>query len=384
MKKLLWSLLVFLTFSGAAQAAATSLPDAVASKMILILPKASGLGKDNITCVLKNNSGSEVQVHVPPGLHFKSSDAGAQDLFTVGQELIVLKPGSEQTIQLTGYCMNASNFSPRVNTPYIFKGFATAKLRTLGDSLSLYQPIADGYAQMFVWAMTNRRNMYDFEVEKKYVRPATNIMNFVARASGVPPVKVSAYSAATLKNANFIAGALPRPSVNVFSKRAILAFHNPSDQVASFKVFDDKGNVKHTLFENKKVRHGLTEYKFGINDIVPPGASPVYQAKVISSTGKVLAEMKVDKNTEEVKINPRTEDFTLTFELKQGVKNASLNVYLENGTLVENFKRYEYLPVGHYNLSVTLKHLHPAGTRFVTKLVGANGEVYAQYGEMKK
>ena len=154
--------------------------------------------------------------------------------------------------------------------------------------------------------------------------------------------------------------------------------------MASFKIFDDKVNVKHVLFENKRVGHGLTEYTFGINDIVPPGASPVYKAKVISNTGAVLAEMKVDKNTEEVKINPLTKEILLTFSLDKGVKKADLNIYLEDGTLVENFKRYEYLPVGHYNLTVTLKHLHSANTKFITKLVGPNGEVYAQHQDGQK
>src|SRR5688572_15257331 len=257
MKLLSLCFLFVAAFTHIANAAATSLPDAVTRKLILITPKASGLGTNNLTCVLKNNSLHEVQVQIPPGLHFKAGQEGAQDLFTIKQELIVLKPRSEETIQLTGYCMNASNFPPRQHTTYIFKGYAAPPLRTLGDSLAQYQPMADGYAQMFVWALTDSREMYDFEVEKKYLRPATNIMNFVARAAGVPAVKVSVYNPGKTKNGVPLSLNMPRPSVNVFSKRAILAFHNPMDQVASFKIYDDKGVVKHTLFENKKVRHGL-------------------------------------------------------------------------------------------------------------------------------
>lgn len=368
-------------FTCPAAPAATLLPDAVTRNLVAISPQASGLGANNLTVLLKNNNPHEVTVQVPPGLHFKASDAGAQDLFTIQPQLIVLKPNSENTVQLTGYCMNASNFSPKPNTTYIFKGYAASPLRTLGDSLAKYPPLTEAYAQMFVWALTNNRLMYDFEVDKAYLRPARNIMNYVARVGRVPAVNVTAYSPNTLKTAKLIGNSVPRASVNVFSKRAVLAFHNPTNAVASFKVFDDKGKVKHVLFENKQVRHGLTEYTFGINDIVPPGTSPVYKAKVISSTGAVLAEMKVDKHTEEVKINPLTKEILLSFALEKGVKNADLNIYLEDGTLVENFKRYAYLPVGHYNLSVTLKHLHPANTRFVTKLVGPTGEVYAQHRE---
>ena len=81
----------------------TTLPDAVTRNLIVINPKANGLGTNNLTVLLKNNGMHEVTVQVPPGLHFKASDAGAQDLFTIQPQLFVLKPNSENTLQLTGF-----------------------------------------------------------------------------------------------------------------------------------------------------------------------------------------------------------------------------------------------------------------------------------------
>lgn len=214
--------------------------------------------------------------------------------------------------------------------------------------------------------------MYDMTVEASLTKPATNIMKYVARTSGLDLVRVLPLGT-TFNNAK-----KAPPLRTIFSKKAILPFHNPKDQAVSFKIYDAEGNIYHTLFENKRIPHGMKEYTYGINELVPQGVAPVFYAKITDATGKILAQQKVDKNTEAIKPKLTSRNFDFIFELKKAVKKGKLNVYREDGTLVEEFKRYEYLPVGNFKLQVTLLHLLPSDTKFIVKLESETGEVYAQ------
>jgi hypothetical protein len=284
----------------------------------------------------------------------------------------VVAPNDKKAIPLTGYCMQAHNFGPSPGKTYVYSGFAALPLKTLSDSLKRYPSLAENYGQMFVWAITDKRSMYDLVVEASLAKPATNIVTYVAKTSGLRPVSV--IPAGTTSNNSKKAA----PRRMVFSKKAILPFHNPKDQTVSFKIYDADGNVYHTLFENKRIPHGMKEYTYGINELVNPGISPVFYARITDATGKVLTEQKIDKNTEAVKPKLTSRSFDFIFELKQAVKKGKLNVYREDGTLVEEFKRYEYLPVGNYKIGVTLLHLLPSDTKFIVKLESETGIVYAQ------
>ncbi|MBK0403456.1 hypothetical protein I5M27_10705 [Adhaeribacter sp. BT258] len=372
MKKLFLGWLLLLSsvcFAG--NVTLVDLPAAVSGKKVQVSARAvGGLGENNLRCLLENTTPASLKIRIPAGVYFQSGEEGAQNLLLLQEYLIVLAPRSKNEIVLTGYCMQSKNFAPGSDKIYVYQGLAPAPLKTLGDSLNHYPDLRLQYGQMFVWAITDKKQLYDIWVADKLMAPAYNIMQFVAKAAGLAAGRVRPVSAATAMTA--------RPPLAVFSKRSILLFHNPVNQRLSFKIYNDRGQVYHTHYENQLIPHGMKEYTFGINELVEPNESPVFYAKITDASGKVLAQQKVDKNTKAVKRKPEARDFTFSFALAKGVKKARLNVYLEDGTLVEEFKRYEYLPVGNYNIQVTLLHLRDPNTRFVAKLLDENNATVAQ------
>lgn len=325
-----------------------------------------GLSGDNLKCRIRNLQKTTVYVRIPPGLHFISANSEDQDLFTVKEVLLAIEPQAEKTVLLKGFCMQASSHSPSANGIYTFNGYAPNSLKVLGDSLARYEPLAISYGQMFVWAITDHKKMYAITIGKPYLQAAKNVMKYVADLTQQPYVQVSEGATDAL------------PSVEIFSKRTFLTFHNPVNQVASFKMFNSQGREQYVLFKDRKINHGVQEYEFSLNDVVPVGVEPVYYFRVINSAGKMLAEMKVDKNT--VPTQPLTvnADFTFQYSLEKPVKEATLKVYKEDGTFVEQFKNYSNLPIGNYQIHVKFIHLFPPDTKFIAKLESPGGTVYKQ------
>ncbi|WP_225000222.1 hypothetical protein [Cesiribacter sp. SM1] len=367
----LYLLLVLLLISASAFGQHTDyvdLPTAVYTKSVEVkATSAGGLGKENLFIKIKNLINKVIHVRIPPGLHFKSKDPGAQDLFTVKEVLISLEPGSEKMINSRGFCMQATNYSPGVNGEYLFNGFAITPLKILGDSLAKYEVVADEYGQMFVWAITNNRSLYDISVDSAMLGSASNIMNYVAGVTNTEAGRVS------IKK-NY----LDLPSIETFSKKAVLAFHNPVDEVASFVLYDARGREKYHYFTNQKLGAGVKHYTFGVNETIFSTDNPRYTAKVVTASGKVLAQMDVDKSTVETPVSPEVLKHTMQFSIEKPLEYVKLNIYLENGTLVQEFKRYRQLGIGNYDLYIEFLHLYPPHTRFVAKLEGVNGKVYQQ------
>ncbi|EMR03822.1 hypothetical protein [Cesiribacter andamanensis] len=369
MKKNLLALLLLLLLSSLAQAQQeTPLQQALAQNMVTLSAQAAGgLGRQNLQLKIRSLLKRQIRLRIPPGLHFKAQDSGAQDLFTATEDVLVLEAGAEKLVSLQGFCMNASRYAPAARGVYHFQGLASPSLKVLGDTLARYPPLAEEWGQMFVWAITDGRGLYPVYVDSAFVRPATSLMAHAAAASGQASAGVHVKAKESRS-----------PTVTVFFKKGVLAFHNPTDQRASFILCDAQGNKKWAYYENQPLSHGLKHYTFGVNEIVAVGDEPVYWAKVISESGRVLAQMKVDRHTEARDVQPSVLSFTFQFELRQPVRRASLTLYLQDGTLVEEFKRYSELGIGAYDLHIQFLHLHKTNTPFVAKLLGEDGRVLAQ------
>lgn len=351
----------------------TDLINAVRSSQVQVNPlPQGGLGKANLKCLFKNLTKRILYIRIPPGLHFKSHDEGAQDLLTAKAYLLALAPNSQKSVDMQGFCMEARNYSPKSGEGYSLKGYASPALKMLSDSLNLYQPIAEDYGQMFVWALSDKKPLYTVEVAKPFVRPAKNIMRLVADVAGLPTAPVHAYVLPKQTKDT----PRPKPTVKTFSKRVNLAFHNPKAQVVNLKVYDGTGQEVWSIFENKSLEAGLRLYTFAINETVLVTENPVYHYKLTNTQGELLAHKIVNSSTSEHAIKPTEFKFTFKAMLTKPIAEAKTAVYLEDSTLVEEFENLKSLKAGRYEFTYELHHVFPVNTKFIAKLVGPDNTVY--------
>jgi len=367
MKRLLaLLLLLFLVrLAGAAPAPYVELLAAIEQGQLTLTARAlNGLGPETLACGLVNTSKKELRLRVPPGLHFVAADAGAQDLFTFQEQLLVLAPGASRTIRLWGFCMEKHDYVPRSPTAYTCAGRAEKGLAALGDSLQKYPGLAGSYGQAFVWHLSDAEPLpANIEVSPALLRGATNIVAYLASVSSQALSRVSSSATAHA------------PRIKTFARRVPLLYHSPTAQVATLQVCNAQGQRRYDLFTNRRLTPGVLRYTFGMNETVDAASQPVYVFRLVDAQGKLLKEMRVDETTSEADVAPLRQDFATEFKLLKPVKNARFRVRLPDGTLVEEIGQQAYLPAGKFRYSSTFNHLYPPGTAFTIGLETASGEV---------
>lgn len=351
--------------AGAVPPAPLDLVAATTAGQAAVTAQASGLGTDNLACTVTNRTGRELRLRVPPGLHFEASDPGAQDLFTYQQLLLVLAPGGTQLVRLRGFCMEKHDRAPRASLTYALQGWAGRGLRPLADSLQKYPGLADGYGQMFVWALTDREPVFDVRVVAALSRGARNVLRYIAAATGQPEAAVVQALEGT-------------PSVRTFSKHVVLLYQSPVAQVASLKVFRADGRLVRELFANRTLAPGVARYSYGLNATVPTKDQPVFFVRLLAPTGQVLKEVRIDDATTETTAEPTTLKFVFSFALAQPVNSPHFRVRLPDGTLVADLGREGFLPAGPYQFNLGFHHLYPPGTAFVARLETPTGTLIRQ------
>ena len=327
-----------------------------------------GLGHDNLACTVVNLTRKELRLRVRPGLRFESADEAAQDLFTFQEKLLVIKGHDSTRVRLRGFCMEKHNYSPRSNTVYAFRGPAGQGLQPLGDSLQKYPSLAEGYGQMFVWALSDNEPMHDVLVAPAQLRAATNVVRYISSVTGQQTTKALVARSP----------AEARPSVKTFAKRATLLYHSPRAQVATLRVYGADGAVVDELFKNRQLTPGVAHYVLGINMIMDADAVGAFTIRLLGPAGEVLKDVKVNDQTPEDDAAPTRQKFFFEFSLAKALTDAHFRIRLPNGTLVEELMQRPYLAAGKYRFQLAFNHLHPPGTAFVARLETAAGVLLHQ------
>ena len=328
-----------------------------------------GLSDENLHCTVQNLTRQELRLRLPSGLHFEAADAGAQDLFTYQEKLLVLKPRDSAVVKLEGFCMELHNYSPRPNTVYACRGLASKGLQPLGDSLRKYPALAHDYGQMFVWALSDNQPVYNVAVAPNLLRGATNVLRYLARVTGKSVARASA----------FTKGSPNVASVKTFAKRVHFMYHVTAAQPGTtLRVYGSDGRLVSELFKNRRLGPGVVNYTLGINMTLDRQAVALFQVRLLGPAGEVLKEMRVDEATPENDAEPTRQNFYFEFTLAKPVYHTLFRVRLPDGTLVEELLKRPYLPAGTHKLRFAFVHLYPPGTAFVARLENEDGTVVYQ------
>lgn len=131
-----------------------------------------------------NSSCRPYEITVRPGLIFRPSDTGYQNLVIASSFTMELAPDSAKTADLQTFCAKSYAHSPEKDLRYSFWKTADVRLLTVLDYIVDHN-LTDHLGQSAVWCFTNNHNVsgiYD------YTRPEVSkgLAALAARLKGVP------------------------------------------------------------------------------------------------------------------------------------------------------------------------------------------------------
>jgi len=119
-----------------------------------------GLGNYSGHCVdltVQNLTGDTAFVWVEPGRRLDNPDSGAQDILVVHEIRMVLLPHTKQTAPIFGFCCQASNKAPALNTEFKVGKMAEGNLPWIATFLSK-KPYDPGTIQQAVWVFSDNHS----------------------------------------------------------------------------------------------------------------------------------------------------------------------------------------------------------------------------------
>ena len=96
------------------------------------------------------------------------------------------------------------------------------------------------------------------------------------------------------------------------------------------------------------------------------------------SQENILFEMEVDSATVGIDVTPNELNFPFYYAVKEPLEKVLIRIYLPDGKMVEEIKRYRTINPGNYSLKIAFLHVYDPAQEFLVKLVDLEGNVYAE------
>jgi hypothetical protein len=128
--------------------------------MNLVKAKAFSLGAYQGFCMrmeIKNIGKDSIIVTLEAGRRLNSLNNSEQDILIVKEEIIALKEGEEKKLDIKGYCCQASNRCPSVNSKYSVNDMADSNLVKLARFLSK-SGFEKDIEQQAIWAISDNKS----------------------------------------------------------------------------------------------------------------------------------------------------------------------------------------------------------------------------------
>ncbi len=229
---------------------------------------------------VKNISNSITNLKVENGLVLEANDPLYQNFVVTREEILSLKPGQKEEIQLFAMCLESSDASPGQSSVYHPTILADTSLLGLTERIekdSLY----NFEAQTAVWALSCKYPIEDIAGFDTVL--TRELIGYVANATGqeIPPAPApddyerNYYSTRTYKLK--MSGEF---SYNLYENRSII-----------IAMFDKDNIVVRELYKNLVEKPGDHKLKFEFD--ATAYTDDFYYLKVIDN-GDVAIEMKVD------------------------------------------------------------------------------------------
>jgi hypothetical protein len=187
MKKLILALIFLISFSSfnkdpGKTVIVTSLEDALKAGSAKL--NVTGLGNHSgvsLSATLKNNTPKPILIEVPAGLIFNPSDTSMQDILIVKTEQVSIPALASKSINLIGYCCEATNRSPEKGVSFKIAAKKNVKLQELAKFINS-NPFEEDDIQAAVWCVSDGKSVSEiYNLDRNKVEP---LRNEVCRITG--------------------------------------------------------------------------------------------------------------------------------------------------------------------------------------------------------
>lgn len=247
--------LTALLFFGLPDLAAQAIDIAEAIKKGFLTATATGLGGHTGECIevkLLNRSKKKLEVRVPAGQLFEAGDSSLQNLMVGKEEVFLVESGKTRTGKLFGFCVEASNGSPGNGSYFRLGKLAEGNLLKLAKHLSDHVLYQNPSAQFAVWAVSDEERLEGIG--------DAGLAGFVANLLGKPvPTYHIQYQQPPHDRL------LPGQPANwreALAMNGLFYYDLPADQVVDFGLYDESGELVHTLFKNRLQKKGYHKFRF--------------------------------------------------------------------------------------------------------------------------
>lgn len=155
MFRLILVMALFSSMKGSAHVKKFELNKALKQNVVRV--EANSLGTYSGYCVkliITNLTKDSVQICVEPGTRLKALEEKYQDILVTKQEIITLNKQEQKTQSVKGYCCQASDCSPALDSKFSVGFHPDSNLVTLARYLNMHQEDSDA-EQHAIWAISN-------------------------------------------------------------------------------------------------------------------------------------------------------------------------------------------------------------------------------------
>ena len=340
-----------------AQNTSLELAQAVASKKVAIQVK--GLGGYHGKCVrlgIKNTSPQLISVSVPAGWVFVSDDTTVQDLMVTQPVMVSVKPNEIQYAEVNTMCTQHHNAGPSRAEPFSLGKKAEGDLLKLAEYLAENKYLSST-AQSAVWAVADRTNMKDIY--------GTNI----------PEVKGIAKIVSELLQIPMPTVFVPKPHFITNISTSLEWRTDRNLAAATLAIFDEKGELQQTCFQNKNFTAGYQQWKFGFFHTDLDSTKQFFVR--LTDGDEVVEQRWISPKDTVLQLHYFDTQTLLHFDAPQETA-ADVAIYDEKGELY--FPLTYDLPIqkGHHNKTFIIGKRLPIEKNYTLKVKDKSGNVLVE------
>lgn len=305
---------------------------------------------------LRNVTAEVLIMLIPAGQIFASADTSVQDQIVTKEQVVVLTPETNKSLNLYSMCTQSWNMSPRKGEPFRLGPMAEGGLLALAEKISTknYQ---NSTAQSAVWSLINRESVrHIYGEDTAMVR---EIAQIVADTRGIP---LDSFLLA------------PRPHRLTIIRTSLEALFDRPIERASLGLYNAAGMRIRSYFQNRNFEKGFTQFRVGANHY--EAANSTLYLRLTGADGQTLMERAVtaaDSVTPTINFHSQA---VMTYEVPQDC-NATIGVYDEQDRLFFLVKENHPLRQGHNRGTYIAAHPLPYGHTYYMK-VKVDGQTLAE------
>ncbi|MCB0519026.1 MAG: hypothetical protein H6577_00925 [Lewinellaceae bacterium] len=254
MKTTAWIAALAFTFSVYQQLNAQAIPLGEALKKGYLSFTATGNGGhtgESLKLKLVNKSKKQLTVLVAAGQVFEAGDSSLQNLMVAKEEMFMVEAGRTRTANLSGLCIEASDGSPGEGSGFSLGKMAEGNLLKMARYLSDNNLHTNPAAQFAVWAVS------DAERLESIGDPA--LAKFTADMLGKP---VPEYHIEYQQPQDRMLPGQPANWREAMALNGLFYYDLSHDTKVDFGLYNEQGELVHTLFKNRLQRRGSHKFRF--------------------------------------------------------------------------------------------------------------------------